>query len=345
VLAPFTAAAKEEMLSPWCADPALAADLFPDEMLIETRGQKDEKPHQGVFAESPLSHSVAWSNSTTTLGLQRVGREYRSGSRCTGKERDSESGLDMFGARYYGSSLGRFMTPDWAAKPTAVPYAMFGNPQSLNLYSYVNNNPTTTRDPDGHAEWYDTNGRHLGTDGVNDGGVVIQKASAVSYSSDHSLVDVAGSGFPVASFSRAEGNAIQSSVDRTLAPAGGDTKGGFHEEGFTVDASGIHNAAPGPAYQQGDATAHINQTINSTTTMEEHTHPVGTQDTAGSTTIGGTHFDPTPSPQDIHGAAGHDNITHVEASAGTSTVYVYNSSGVQAHVPLSVFPRPKKDDQ
>ena len=28
----------------------------------------------------------------------------------TGKERDSESGLDMFGARYYGSSLGRFMS-------------------------------------------------------------------------------------------------------------------------------------------------------------------------------------------------------------------------------------------
>jgi|HubBroStandDraft_1064217.scaffolds.fasta_scaffold50309_2 RHS repeat-associated protein len=69
----------------------------------------------------------------------------------TGKERDTESGLDMFGARYYGSSLGRFMTPDWAAKPTNVPYASFGNPQSLNLYSYVNNNPTTTRDPDGHC--------------------------------------------------------------------------------------------------------------------------------------------------------------------------------------------------
>lgn len=41
----------------------------------------------------------------------------------TGKERDSESGLDMFGARYYGSSLGRFMTPDWAEKPIDVPYA------------------------------------------------------------------------------------------------------------------------------------------------------------------------------------------------------------------------------
>src|SRR5262249_37934272 len=52
----------------------------------------------------------------------------------TGKERDSESNLDNFGARYYGSNLGRFMTPDWAAKAIAVPYATFGNPQSLNLF-------------------------------------------------------------------------------------------------------------------------------------------------------------------------------------------------------------------
>ena len=42
------------------------------------------------------------------------------GYEFTGKERDTESGLDMFGARYYGSSLGRFMTPDWAAKPIDV---------------------------------------------------------------------------------------------------------------------------------------------------------------------------------------------------------------------------------
>jgi RHS repeat-associated protein len=71
-------------------------------------------------------------------------------SQFTGKERDSESGLDEFGARYYASPLGRFMTPDWEARPTDVPYAHFGNPQSLNLYSYVENNPITTGDPDGH---------------------------------------------------------------------------------------------------------------------------------------------------------------------------------------------------
>jgi len=68
----------------------------------------------------------------------------------TGKERDSETQLDYFGARYYSNGLGRFVTPDWAAKATAVPYAEFSDPQSLNLYTYVRNIPTTQYDPDGH---------------------------------------------------------------------------------------------------------------------------------------------------------------------------------------------------
>ena len=68
----------------------------------------------------------------------------------TGKERDTESGLDNFGARYFASNLGRFMTPDWAARPTAVPYAVFGDPQTLNLYTYVENAPVNRIDADGH---------------------------------------------------------------------------------------------------------------------------------------------------------------------------------------------------
>jgi len=68
----------------------------------------------------------------------------------TGKERDLETGLDYFGARYYGNWLGRWMSPDWAAKPAAVPYAVLGDPQSLNLYKYVRNIPTTNVDTDGH---------------------------------------------------------------------------------------------------------------------------------------------------------------------------------------------------
>jgi RHS repeat-associated protein len=68
----------------------------------------------------------------------------------TGKERDSESGNDYFGARYYASSMGRFMSPDWSAKEDPVPYAQLDDPQSLNLYSYVRNNPLTRVDADGH---------------------------------------------------------------------------------------------------------------------------------------------------------------------------------------------------
>jgi len=61
----------------------------------------------------------------------------------TSKERDSETGLDYFKARYYSSSLGRFTSPD-----------SFGglkvNPQSLNRYGYVHNNPLRFTDPTGH---------------------------------------------------------------------------------------------------------------------------------------------------------------------------------------------------
>lgn len=69
----------------------------------------------------------------------------------TGKERDAESGNDYFEARYYSSAMGRFMSPDWSAKEEPVPYAKLDNPQSLNLYSYVYNNPLAKADPDGHC--------------------------------------------------------------------------------------------------------------------------------------------------------------------------------------------------
>lgn len=80
----------------------------------------------------------------------------------TGKERDSESGLDDFDARHYGSSLGRFMQAD----------PMGGHvedPQTLNRYAYVRNNPTSLTDPTG-LDFYlqctpgkDSNGHDVGT--------------------------------------------------------------------------------------------------------------------------------------------------------------------------------------
>jgi RHS repeat-associated protein len=67
-----------------------------------------------------------------------------------GKERDSESGLDNFGARYMGSSLGRFMSPD----PENVG-AYETDPQSWNGYAYARNNPLSFIDPTGlaYCQW------------------------------------------------------------------------------------------------------------------------------------------------------------------------------------------------
>jgi len=66
-------------------------------------------------------------------------------SRFTGKERDAESGLDNFISRYYGSNMGRFMSPDDGEDQDTV------NPQSWNLYSYGRNNPLIGIDADGHT--------------------------------------------------------------------------------------------------------------------------------------------------------------------------------------------------
>lgn len=74
----------------------------------------------------------------------------------TSKERDKETNLDNFGARYYYSELGRFVIPDYientfvSVKPDPIPYFTASNPQSTNLYSYGYNNPLNIIDVKGH---------------------------------------------------------------------------------------------------------------------------------------------------------------------------------------------------
>ena len=62
----------------------------------------------------------------------------------TGQERDGESGLDYFWARFFIGGLGRFTSPD-------APFVdqTAGDPQSWNLYSYGRNNPLVNTDPSG----------------------------------------------------------------------------------------------------------------------------------------------------------------------------------------------------
>jgi RHS repeat-associated protein len=62
----------------------------------------------------------------------------------TSKERDAESGLDYFRARYMSSAQGRFTSPD----PENLGVSE-SDPQSWNGYSYVRNNPLSAVDPEG----------------------------------------------------------------------------------------------------------------------------------------------------------------------------------------------------
>jgi RHS repeat-associated protein len=68
--------------------------------------------------------------------------------RFTGKERDAETGLDYFGARYFSGAQGRFTSPDPLLN-SGRPW----EPQSWNRYAYVLNNPLKYSDPDGLWEW------------------------------------------------------------------------------------------------------------------------------------------------------------------------------------------------
>ena len=64
------------------------------------------------------------------------------GQKFTGKQRDAESGLDYFGARYFSGAQGRFTSPD-----PLLSSAHILSPQSWNRYSYALNNPLRFTDP------------------------------------------------------------------------------------------------------------------------------------------------------------------------------------------------------
>ncbi len=83
-----------------------------------------------------------WANHAYTAFGQDWGGSVSERRRFTGKERDPNTGLDYFEARYNSSSLGRFMTPD-ALQGTIA------NPQTLNRFVHVADNPLRFTDPTG----------------------------------------------------------------------------------------------------------------------------------------------------------------------------------------------------
>lgn len=85
-----------------------------------------------------------------SYGAQRTteGSALPTDNTFTGQKSDDSTGLMFYNARYYDTSLGRFTQPD-----TIVPNPL--NPQSLNRFAYVLNNPLKYTDPTGHYECWD----------------------------------------------------------------------------------------------------------------------------------------------------------------------------------------------
>jgi RHS repeat-associated protein len=101
---------------------------------------------------------------TTQPGACSSSVAFPSTYKFTGKERDAESGLDNFEARYLGSSMGRFMSPD-PDQESGIDN--MGDPQMWNGYSYVGNSATNRTDPTGRTvSICDANGNYC--QGVSD---------------------------------------------------------------------------------------------------------------------------------------------------------------------------------
>jgi RHS repeat-associated protein len=98
----------------------------------------------------PFGEELATGNRTAAQGYGVADNVMQ---RYTGQQRDLEGPvLDYFGARYFQGAQGRFTTPDWSVRPRPTPYALRTDPQTLNLYSYLRNNPLAKVDADGHGD-------------------------------------------------------------------------------------------------------------------------------------------------------------------------------------------------
>ena len=109
-----------------------------------------ENSHRGHRLPTAVMHrGFTPINSNTATGFDAFLYDFGRRSRSTGKERDAETGLDYFGARYFSGAQGRFTSPD----PKHFPHDI-GDPQSWNKYGYTRNNPLRYTDPDGE-DWRD----------------------------------------------------------------------------------------------------------------------------------------------------------------------------------------------
>jgi RHS repeat-associated protein len=139
----------------------LTTDHLGSTRLVTSSARADVKARYDYlpFGEE-LGASIS-SGRATTMGYSSAETVRQ---KFTSKERDAETGLDYFMARYYSAVQGRFTSPDEftggpdelydftdMASENPLFYADLTEPQSLNKYQYTYNNPLRYTDPNGHC--------------------------------------------------------------------------------------------------------------------------------------------------------------------------------------------------
>ena len=202
----------------------------------------------------------------------------------TSYERDSESDLDFAQARYYNSKHGRFTSVDPLMASAAAT-----NPQTFNRYAYVGNNPVNVTDPSGMipGDFYNLDGKKIGTDGVDDKKIHIvydeKKAKEIEKTkgSYTGTVD-AKITLPGVNIVTAVNEAVTRSDAATFDQSGLDpleknqkeNGGGFREAGITWDKDGKVTVEPDGPYSD-PRKENAGMIITPNTEGSAHVHPSG----------------------------------------------------------------------
>jgi RHS repeat-associated protein len=270
-----------------------------------------------------------------------------------GKERDSETGDDDFGARYYSNRFGRWLSADWSSVPVAVPYANLTNPQTLNLYSMVADDPESFADLDGHtfAQTYQV--ANPAASSAWDPTNAVSGGEQIGYAGDDSQGSTSNKQQQQQGCCNVDPSvkkAIMDSVNASNSSTADDKKGGFHEEGgqaisITTGDTVTLPAQPGkysdPRVPGGIATVDPSNAVNpnmksqiESLLVTWHVHPGGTMTEITGNTQKTSFFVQPPSDVDKKKVSLGINIV---VGAGNKQVYFYDSSRIIKQVSLKDF--------